>query len=169
MLEKWRRTLEEQGILVSPPKMGNHITLIPPFWHMEDAAQLLAWGFDMWDSVILAGMGGVYESRGREFDFFRNKDEDAFVIRIDMPPLFERAVERGRAKIPKMAKWKYPPESYEFNPHVTIGVGKDISGPIQQLLQSEALGQSSWFSVNTTQVPRVLRKSEASGRWEPVA
>lgn len=166
LLTSWRKKLEEGGVSIKPPKMGLHMTLIPPFWHTKEAAELLGWGFDLWNSSIV-GTNGTHHSRGSKFDFFLSKEEDALVVRLQVDPLIEQAVERGRAKIPKMARWKFPPENYEFNPHITIGVGKEIHLRSREILRTEEFGAASWLNV-TFGPPKVLMKNESDGRWIPV-
>lgn len=165
--------LDKYGIDARTPKIGHHVTLIPPFRTTEAAAKLLAWGLDYWDTVRLGGVEGYDRNFGAiaiGFDFFRNEKEDAFIIRLRVDGYLMRAVERGRKKIPEIAEWIYPIESYDFNPHLTVVEGKGVADKVEKLLSSGKLPKHyvQGFSLRF-EVPQVLRKNELMRRWEPVA
>lgn len=171
-----REILHMRGISLRQPKMGLHMTAIPPFWADEDAARLLAWGFDYWDSSLI---DQTQESRenfkvwSAGFGFFRNPGEpEVFTLRLGINNILARAIERGRKKIPDIAKWEYPPENYDFNPHITIGEGKKEQNVYTLVTNRFLCGETSYSmkeAVYHLEAPKVLRKNEKSGRWEPVA
>lgn len=173
-----RDLLHAKGVSLRQPKMGLHMTAIPPFWTDEGNAKLLAWGFDYWDSALI---GQTQENRenfkvwGVGFDFFRNPGEgEAFILKLSISDVLARAIERGRKKIPDIAKWKYPPENYDLNPHITLGEGekgRDIYTPINRFLQDGTIrSKKATEIVYYLDAPRVLRKNEEEGgKWQPVA
>lgn len=165
--------LDRHGLCAKTPKIGHHVTLIPPFRTTEAAAKLLAWGLDYWDTVRM----GSVETSDRNFGaiatgfgFFRGEEEDAFIIRLRVDTYLMRAVERGRKKIPEISSWVHPIENYDFNPHLTVVEGKGIADEVEKLLSSGALPKHyvQGFALRF-EVPRVLRKNELMHRWEPVA
>lgn len=171
-LVKVQDTLERHCISARRPKLGYHITAISPFRTTEKGARLVAWAFDYWDSVMLSAVPereAHFGAFGIKFDFFRNPDEDAFVIRLHMDPVLSRAIERGRKKISEIAEWVYVPENYDFNPHVTIAKGKGIFSPISDLINHGTIQQRTAQNlIVRLEPPKVLRRHEPSGRWEPI-
>lgn len=164
-------TLEQRGVRLKRPKIGYHITAIPPFRTTEEAAKAAAWICDYWDSTLLSLLprsGALFAAYGTQFDFFRNPGVDAFVIRVKMDDVIARAIERGRKRIPDIAEWVYPPESYDFNGHVTIGKGEGISIPIQRLIAKKAISLPPQMVI-ALEPPKVLRENVGAGTWEPVA
>lgn len=172
-IEEVRDLLRAKKVVFSPPKLGNHITLIPPFRTTEKSARSLAAGLDYFDSVLLSSLSAHKKgfcALGQTFDFYRNPDVDAFIVRLKINPVIGRAVERWRKRIPEIATWVFPPASYDFNPHITIGEGRGIYRKISRLIDAEVIreGLASEMKLNL-EAPRVLRKNEAHKIWEPVA
>ncbi len=167
-----RDVLDHHGIKTSRPKMGYHITAIPPFRTTEDAAKMVAWACDYWDSVMLAAVPAsdlTFSASGIRFDFFRGQPNDTFIIRLEMDPTISRAIERGRKRIPDVAEWVYPPENYDFNPHLSIGEGENVFGPIGKLVRQNIIPAKDANVIVRLEPPKVLRKNEARRCWEPVA
>lgn len=166
-----RDTLERHGIKVERPKMGYHVTAISPFRASEEAAKLAAWALDYWDAALISNISGDIHlgAFGTKFDFFRNDKTDTLVVRLEVDKVLGRAIERGRKKIPDIAEWIYPPENYDFNAHVTIGEGKDIYAPVNDLLTRDVIpSRIASTMILRLEPPKVLRKNEASRKWEPV-
>lgn len=166
-----RDTMERYGIKSERPKMGYHVTAIPPFRASEEAAKLAAWALDYWDAALITNLSGNVHlgAYGTKFDFFRSIKADTLIIRLEVDKVLGRAIERGRKKIPDIAEWVYPPESYDFNPHVTIGEGEDIYAPVNNLIVRDILpSKIASTMILRLEPPKVLRKNEASKRWEPV-
>jgi 2'-5' RNA ligase len=172
-IREMRQILDKRRLQTFTPSLGHHVTLLPPFRTTDEAAKLLAWGLDVWDTVRIGEKPAGDEDFGATgvgFDFFRSEKEDAFVIRLMVQDYLARAVERGRKRIPEIAEWVYPPANYDFNPHLTIVTGKGIADSIETLVEEGVLPKSYTenFFINF-EAPRVFRKVEAAhSRWEPV-
>jgi 2'-5' RNA ligase len=170
-LEGIKRTLEGKGIRLRYPKLGTHITLIPPFRTDEDAAKLLAWGYNynhMMDIGIPSLSHPGWLAQGTGYDFFRNEDVDAFIVRMSVGNLIAHAVEQWRAQIPQIASWVYPPEGHAYTPHVTVGKGKGVADVIEPLIKSGEIpiNHATDFSFELRS-PQVMRETEG-GKWERV-
>lgn len=168
-----RKILDEHGIQAISHNLGYHVTFLAPFRTTEEAAKLLAWGLDLWDTVRVGEnpTGERFGATGTGFDFFRSEKEDAFAISLLVDGYFMRAVERGRKRIPEIAEWVYPPTNYDFNPHITLCTGKGVANQIEPLVETGTISKryaTEAFHVDF-EAPRVLRKTEGvTTRWEPV-
>lgn len=170
-LMELRSLLDKNNVPTTAPKMGNHVTLIPPFRTTEAAAKLLAWGLDYWDTVRLGHAQDHDKNFGAiatGFDFLRSEKDDAFVVTLRVDSYLVRAIERGRKKIPEIAEWVHV-NNYDFNPHLTVVEGEGIADTIKQLIDSGKIPRHYMDSFALRfEVPRVLRKNELMHRWDPV-
>lgn len=167
-IEKIRTTLKDAGIVAAPPKLGYHITLIPPFRTLEMVAQAFDAGMNYMDSTQIVH-GAPLGAIGIKFDFFRNSDKDAFIIRLKISDVVGRAVERWRATIPSIAEWVYsPPETYQFNPHITIMEGPQLYTQMYPLLREGVIPPNDAVIVSDLEAPRVLMQDELTRTWGPI-
>ncbi len=166
-IQKIQTILQEQGVAARVPKLGYHITLLPPFRTTEDVAKSLAFGMDYMDAVRV-DMGARVGIIGTKFDFFRATDEDAFIIRLKIDENILRTVERWRSRLSEIADWVYPPESYDYNPHLTLVKGPQIYGRVNRLLSEGVIPASFANIVSDMEAPRVLLQDPETRAWRPV-
>ena len=170
-LRELRSILDKNRITTTSPKLGNHVTLIPPFRTTEAAAKLLAWGLDYWDTVRLGSVqehDKYFGAIATGFEFFEGDEGDAFIVQLRVDSHLTRAVERGRKKIPEIAEWVHI-KNYDFNPHITVAEGKGLAESVRRLISTGKLPRHYMDSFSISfEVPRVFRKNLLMHRWEPV-
>ncbi len=154
-----------KGISFERPKLGRHITFIPPFLATEEETAWLAAGLEVCHTFFFPGDNTTLMS-GNKLDFFRNQ-KDALIIRLRADKPIRALVERFRAWIPKKTEWLYQPESYQVNFHATVGEGK---GLYQEIVKHG--GTANLFKgINivqpvTLEAPLLYKKGEEG--WYPV-
>lgn len=105
--------------------------------------------------------------RGVAFDFYENKEEDAFILRLETNEEFRNIISRTRAKVESMTDMKYPPESFQVNFHVTIAQGKGLRKSIESCGEiSTMLAKIETHLVTRLQYPSISIKRSAY--WAPV-
>jgi hypothetical protein len=157
--------LKRGGIPFERPKLGRHITFIPPFRATEEEVCWLAAGLEVCQTFFYYG-DNVALMSGDRLDFFRN-EKDALVVRLRANPSIRDLVTRFRAWIPQKTEWLYPPENYSVNFHATVGeaVGlydaiidkggvayffRELEFPYPVILQAPLLyrkGEQGWHPV----------------------
>lgn len=158
-----QRALTDSGIHYTKPKIGSHVTLVPPFFIEEDVAQWLTLGLDLACALHFDSPSNCMMHLG-EFDFFESTDSLVLVRRLNSPKRFEDVVERMRSFVSRHAEWKYPPESYLVNFHITIAedIPQEKRGQILEILgPHEAQNSVSWCHLES---PRLLRKESINGQ-----
>jgi hypothetical protein len=167
-IESIREIMKGRGIVAKPPNMGNHITLIPPFRTLEIVAKAFASGMDYHDATQMSN-GSHLGVIGVKFDFFRNSDMDAFIIRLKISDTVRRAVERWRATIPNIAEWVYPPpENGHFNPYITVAEGPQLYSQVYPWLREGSIPEGSAGIVSDVEAPRVYVQDESTRMWRPL-
>ena len=157
--------MREAGILYELPKIGRHITYIPPFYGTEDLSMGLAIGLELCKAFYASDIAPQIMQDGR-LDFFRG-ETDSLVIRLKIEDVLRDLVERFRSRIPKNTRFVHPIASYFVNFHATIGEGIGLA----QNIDTHG-GLEKVFSEITTvypahlEPPVLFEKKEHS--WIPV-
>lgn len=161
------RLLGEAEIDFRKPKLGLHVTVIPPF--RAENAQLIALGLQMMCALHSQKKEKMVMEIGAEH-FFENDDCFAVVFKTSINDLFKERVTEWRAGFGRMFSWVYPPESYFYNPHLTIAecspqIQKDYRQRLRDVGWEAAMGKFSETTIPLA-APHVFEKG-ADG-WKPV-
>lgn len=135
-LQGARRIIREEGIEITDPTLGDHVTILPPCQLNPQYAAGLAKAFAFCE-IAADSHKWALPVEGSHYDFFRNPGSDAFILRLDISPHMIRATETWRNKIP-YEKWIYPIHGNSYNPHAAIGENPKIYPRVQALLDKGA-------------------------------
>ena len=107
------------------PKLGNHITLLPPFRAHEDEMRQFAMGLS-----IARALYGSEESHNYAdscgIDFFRNPEEDVCILRVALPRAYHAMIEECRRRLSDFNEWVFPVLDDSYNPHICILEGAGL-------------------------------------------
>lgn len=157
--------LISEGIPFERPKLGRHITFIPPFRATQEDMCWLAAGLEVCHTFFRPGEATTLMS-GNKLDFFRN-DKDALVIRLRADKPIRELVGRFRAWIPQTTEWLYPPESYLVNFHATVGEAFGLYRAITERGGvAHLVGAINVVQPVMLQAPLLYQKGEQG--WHPV-
>lgn len=129
ILEAEKR-LAANNINFTRPKIGKHITFIPPFFAAEHEMCWIAVGLEV-AKAFYSDTGTPVMVKGKEIDFYRGEGADALVLKLETSPVIRDLVKHIRSIVPKYTQWKYPPESYLENFHATIAEGQGLASVVE--------------------------------------
>jgi len=164
-MQETTRVLLEKNIPIQRPKLGWHITFIPPFEATKDEACWLAAGLEVCHTFF-SHVDAKGLMRGKSFGFFSGK-KDALVIRMSSNKAIRDLVARFRSQIPKQTNWVYPPESYIANFHATIGEAEHLGQAVlSKGGESKLFGHINIVHPALLESPLLYEKEESG--WHPV-
>lgn len=111
--------LREVEIDFKEPKLGLHVTIIPPFRAEEKDARLIALGVQIM-KAIHAQRAWETVMKVEEEHCFENDDSFAIVLKTSINEIFEERVTEWRACFGSTLSWVYPPANYFYKPHITV-------------------------------------------------
>lgn len=158
------KRLTKAGIPFSRPKIGRHITFVPPFKASELEMRWLAAGLES-AQTFYSEQGEQRMVQGTSVDFFEGEPE-ALVIRLGTHDSLKNFVERFRSKIPEHTEWLYPPENYLVNFHATIAEADDLSQSIEKEGGVPTLFRGIKFNQPAPLQPPLLFE-KLQGSWRP--
>lgn len=124
-LADMRNLLREHNIPYTSPKLGDHLTFVPPFYATPDEARFMAVTLSLCRAFAnRANMQTLLY--GDKIDHFTGENSDAIVVRFRMSDILRRQVEITRSAIGDTNHFVYPPTSPLFNPHVTVAEGPGL-------------------------------------------
>lgn len=159
--------LKQENIPFNPPKLGKHITFVPPFKAAAEVEiEWLVMGLEV-AHIFNCAQGVPKMAKGEKLDFFTGEKEDALIVRVTTGWNIKDLAERFRAILPKRTEWVYAPESYLVSFHTTIAEAKglykaiDDHGGIKKLFKGLNFQQPIQLEP-----PKVFQKE--NGLWRPL-
>jgi hypothetical protein len=167
--------LKNSEIVSKAPKMGEHLTILPPFEASEDEAGMLSLGIGIMRQLVEHNYNGFIIPTFQKEDFFENATTSTVVLRYSVNDRFKEMVSSWRMRFGERFTYVYPPESFFFNPHITIAECPQITKK-EILSQISSTGNRTMWerlitSIKQTNVYlsnlRVMQKT--SHGWVPVS
>ncbi len=168
MLERMREKLRKNNILFEEPKLGDHISWLPPFFATEDFAEGFAKGLrfcKLYENGLSVATVQTKECR------YLDHDKRACVIVLEPSKIMREVIEDLRVSI-SPERWKYPPDRFTLLMHATAAVtskGKpSFYGDIMELPEEERPDEA--VSPISLHIPTIFmnRKDPKTGNWSPV-
>lgn len=158
--------LKQANIPFNPPKLGKHITFVPPFKAAEEIEiGWLVMGLEV-AHIFYCPKGVPKMAKGEKLDFFTG-EKDALIVRVTADWNIKDLAERFRAILPKHTEWVYAPESYLVSFHATIGEGEGLRAAIDAKGGVEELFKGLQFQQPIQlEPPKVFEKE--NGLWRPL-
>lgn len=166
MVEAERR-LTSANIAFTLPKIGKHITFVPPFLASELEMRWLAAGLEC-AKTFYSPEGLPVLTRGVALDFFKDEKSgvDALIIRLSISQQVMDLIERFRSKVPEHTEWVHPPASYLANLHATIAEGEGLS----RAVDAHGLNYKLFKGLNIeapVQLEPPMLFEKLTGSWKP--
>lgn len=149
------------------PKLGPHITLLPPFYAPRDEMIHLSKGLDMMKALYRDLKHSLMEARISEIGFFNNPNNGVLILKIKLPSHYQAVVEDYKKGLSHFATWVFPPDDLSFNPHLCIFEGETVYRDLQKLVKEFPRSKIEGVSFNLP-TPTIMRKVEEGdkARWE---
>lgn len=164
ILRSLREKLIHHSIPHHIPSLNWHITYVSPFLATELEMEWLVLGLELGRTEQNLN----FLSKTTYIDFFKNKDTDALVLRIESSQKLRETIERARIKIEKLTDLKFMPTSFQVNFHATIAEAPKLLKHIE-----EAGGVPNLFGdarISTTvHLPNPTVMQKKSEGWVPVS
>lgn len=168
MLERMRGKLRKNNISFDEPKLGNHISWLPPFFTTEDFTEDFAKGLrfcKLFENGV--SVATVRTKECRHLD----SDRRACVLVLEPSEVRQEVVEDLRTSITP-ERWKYSPDRFTLLMHATAAVTpkeqpsfyeKIIELPREERPDDEV-------SPISLHIPTIFlhRKNPDIGNWSPV-
>jgi hypothetical protein len=164
MLQAMREKLSRGGIPFKEPKMGDHITYLPPFYAPTDFAEGFTKGV-RFCRLFQSSAVGIEVAGCRYLDH----DKRACALLLDPSKLVREVVEDLRISIRK-EWWKYAPDKFTLLMHATAAESVDESFYDAIMRLPEADRPESVVSRISVPFPAILlhEKDTVTGNWAPV-
>lgn len=156
--------LKQANISFAGPKLGKHITFVPPFKASEIEMHWLIAGLEC-AHTFHCSSGIPKMTKGEELDFFTG-EKDALIIKVTAGENIRDLAERFRSNVPKHTEWVYAPKSYLVSFHATIAEGEGLRTAINDHGGVEGLFKGLHFQQPIQlEPPKVFQKED--GLWRP--
>jgi len=152
----------------TPPKLSNHVSIIPPFNASDEVIFALTMGVEMFWAGFTGHMHNDVEILHLP-KVFRNADADVLYLPVVFPKSYVLLVESIRGQINNFGSWVHELPTKKFNPHITLAKGKNLFETLEAhgILSGEIDGRRSTSVVVPVNKPVILKK-ETGGTWTEV-
>lgn len=164
VIENLRRHCTELCPDAKEPKMGNHITLLQPFWARPDDMRHFAEGLNI--ARALYGKDDLNNyAKTRGVGFYHNPCGSVCVMSIALPNGYREMIDECHRLIFAKSRWVHQTFTDIYEPHICIAKGVTL---YEQLLphreELQRLAQPSSFILPFPQI-MIKETGERATRW----
>lgn len=146
------------------PKLGNHVTIIPPFFADKTLQFGILFGAKLkWSGFNSVGFDATVINT---ISFFENGDCDYAYLPTTFPDDYNSQVTELRTLVGEHGRWYYDPIKEKWVPHITISEGFELKKKLPKELTEKAEKNKKTHVALPVEPPKLLRKIE--GGWEVI-
>lgn len=164
-LQHLRREAKLLSREADTPKLGNHLTLLPPFRAHPDEMRQFSMGLEIAQALYEDG-GAKRFAETHGLDFFRNPGSDALVVKVLLPRNYHVLIEACRKQLSRFNEWVFPVLGGSYAPHICILEGKNLYTDLSPSMSK--LGASIFLERFDLGFPKIMVKVLGSDttRWQ---
>lgn len=150
----------------TPPKLGDHTTLLPPFRAHPDEMRNFLMGLNISRALYGDDSKTEFLAETQGIHFFRNPESDACVVKILLPKNYHAMIAECRKELSRFNEWVFPIYGDDYHPHTCVLEGP---GLYEDLYPHLAELENSVFIIRfRLPFPTIMVKVVESGvtHWE---
>ncbi len=151
------------------PNLGDHTTSIPTFKTSVCEAKQIVMALNISRAYHEAVKRNHIDAKTEKLDFFRNPNNDAFILRVALPKGYSAMVEKCREEISSrtVIEWVFPLLENKYNPHICILEERGLYEKIKPLIRGmqKRFIAGVKFSLPFPQLMIKVKEGEGT-RWE---